>query len=861
MQVASAASKPAARPVLQTAARSIVGLASVLANSKRVDQSTLSSIGRKLYAHAQERIQKSGEEHSARAGHRSAFSYALQPSHLLEVANDDQQAYACAVGTLSFGDGCSISCPAGQYAASCVDGGWNGPFPNPPVASCADCPAGYYDHKPDQTCDGCSQCASGEFSSAGATGCSTCSSSCLSGEQATECSVSADMTCNCPAGSYGSSASFPASTANACTSCGENQYQDEAGKTTCKSCDTCPSGQALHTACSTTTNTKCQCDVGYAGFAGGFLFGAQSCSPCGANMYQYNTGQATCKSCPSNSVRSEGSDATKCACNPGYQGGGTDVSGCTACDIGKFKTTTASDESCTSCGEGYTTTATGSTSSAACVCDAGYYPNNGGCSACPTGFYKPSAGNTACTICPTGSSSAAGSTAVTDCTCTAGYHGSAGSCSPCEAGKYQDEANKSSCKTCPTGSTTQSTGASSRSGCECSAGHTGQVTESTNSCVACETGKFKTSIGSEACSSCSGNLQSLSTTTENCVCKPGFTTDACLACAAGTYKSTTGNGDCTSCPANSNSPEASTSASACQCDPGYMGTITSASSSCTQCAAGATYQPNAGQHSCLSCSSCTSASTSFAEACTTTADTQCECKAGYVRADGAAGAFVHGSTTCGSCPSGQYSLAGQACQVCDACPSSSNLVSSCNGNNAQCECKPGYSSNTASFYAHDADPCTQCETGTAKSDSGSGSCQSCGAGKYADVKGLTACKDCPSMSTHSSTGAHDVNTCVCSTGYTMTVTNGVASCDAVIVVNNDSSNDGLHWAAILGIVLGSLVVAALIAYGIYKFVQYQRNQSTTTTGGGDDNAGNGGVQDLSNGYSNGGPRSNVGPLG
>ena len=101
--------------------------------------------------------------------------------------------------------------------------------------------------------------------------------------------------------------------------------------------------------------------------------------------------------------------------------------------------------------EGYTDVCT--------LCSAGtYYKVNtattGACTACPKGYYMPSANlDKACVRCTRGySTSSTGSKSASSCyICPAGTAEYTGTCSRCGMGSYQDEPGQTTCKDCEDG--------------------------------------------------------------------------------------------------------------------------------------------------------------------------------------------------------------------------------------------------------------------------------------------------------------------------------------------------------------------------------------------------------------------------
>ena len=315
------------------------------------------------------------------------------------------------------------------------------------------------------TSDGfaCAPCDAGSFAVRGQTSCTTCG---VGKYQGSAGKTSCD---DIPAGQQGQrvgtvNGTYEASGASHAVDCKEGFKSD--GTVACSSC---PSGQTVASGGTTCT----QCPVGTVrelNYNGG-------CTACVDNLYQDESGQASCKTC-TNSVNDKyvsavctneadttftpcGSCAVNgttvqnaacvagdyddlgsaqtcqsntivCGCNNGVDGQG--ISGCTTC-IG--------------CDAGFTLTPGFSCT----ACPDGQYSNNGGtCTDCPAGKKGTGSGGNetaACTDCAAGKYlNIPGASSSTSCTnCAAGtyshHHGatSVGSCTACDAGKNSPAAS------------------------------------------------------------------------------------------------------------------------------------------------------------------------------------------------------------------------------------------------------------------------------------------------------------------------------------------------------------------------------------------------------------------------------------
>jgi hypothetical protein len=159
-----------------------------------------------------------------------------------------------------------------------------------------------------------------------------------------------------------------------------------------------------------------------------------------ARFYQQDcSAQATC----ANTVGSY-----TCSCNAGYTGTGQ---ACTACDVGKFKTT-VDNVACTTCVSvkgNSNTVGTGSTASSQCLCNVGYGWDGSSCTACAIGSYKASVADATCSTCSSyranSSTSSTGSTSSASCLCQPGYTLNVAVCDPCAAGTYKDVLGDGAC--------------------------------------------------------------------------------------------------------------------------------------------------------------------------------------------------------------------------------------------------------------------------------------------------------------------------------------------------------------------------------------------------------------------------------
>jgi len=226
----------------------------------------------------------------------------------------------------------------------------------------------------------------------------------------------------------------------------------------------------------------------------------------------------------------------------------------------------------------HTTSASGSTALAACVCAPGASLSDGLCAPCPANSFKNSTGSAACTPCPVNTRSLPGAVAVAECLCAEGYTLVAGVCTACLRHRYKTHVGSATCRNCPNiNMYTLFFASVSLSQCICGLGWYGTHT----GCTKCPVGTWKwlvTGTDVNSCNSCHpfSTTPGLQRWPTDCLCMAGYTRTGdtqCGACPADTYKTSTGNQECTSCPANSGtrSTAVNTVQTDCLCIARYSG--------------------------------------------------------------------------------------------------------------------------------------------------------------------------------------------------------------------------------------------------------------------------------------------------
>ena len=161
--------------------------------------------------------------------------------------------------------------------------------------------------------------------------------------------------------------------------------------------------------------------------------------------------------------------------------------------------------------------------SSACVTDAGYGYNDGEVDKCDYGYWATGNDTSACSFCGEGFNTTAdgstttttaveGASAATQCAIAAGWTyadlaDAAKGLAPCIRGSYKALIGNASCTTCPSGTTTTITmAATALSDCDsCRPGFgIGSVNLTSPSCTICSSGTYSAGYytGGQACASC-----------------------------------------------------------------------------------------------------------------------------------------------------------------------------------------------------------------------------------------------------------------------------------------------------------------------------------------------------------------------
>jgi len=306
----------------------------------------------------------------------------------------------------------------------------------------------------------------------------------------------------------------------------------------------------------------------------------KSCSSTGGETkYTYTTSGTSCGThqvCDGNG---------SCVCTKGYE---LKDNVCTAVAVGWYKDVVGNTgaQKCADWRANSTTTATGSTSTSACVCDRGYVLKDNECTAVAVGYYKSTVGNTGAKKCVDWrahtTTASTGTTAVTDCVCIRGYELKNKACSAVIKGWYKDIIGNTGAQQCPAGETTDGTAKTDASACFCPTGRA----RINGTCTKCPKGQYSNKTNADACTDCPAGKYSATEGATSCTnCPKGTYNDttgatSCKKCPKGQYNGKTGATSCTNCPAGKYSP--SEGATACKnCPKGK--TSSAGASSCTNC--------------------------------------------------------------------------------------------------------------------------------------------------------------------------------------------------------------------------------------------------------------------------------------
>ncbi|KAK7452812.1 hypothetical protein BaRGS_00039696, partial [Batillaria attramentaria] len=331
-------------------------------------------------------------------------------------------------------------------------------------------------------------------------------------------------------------------TSRLCMLCPVGQYQNLGGKMTCIPCTT---GTTTETEGSTSSqDCKRVCAEGQYYDSNGI----DDCAYCPIGFYQSQPGLFYCFPCPvDKTTRQPGATSEAVcynACPPGQEL--TEDGGCTECPIGFYKP--SSETLCGPCDIGLVTNFTGADSQDDCnVADnqPGYYrqrPDETQFAPCPIGTYQPDKWRYDCISC-------GGDRYRTD-RMAAERVGTEDQCKPCDVGFYRTGDNPySSCALCPNNTRTLTTGSITVADCDiykCPAGQ--RPTSNQEECEDCPRGTYQPLNDQTGCIQCPGAKQDTRTAgskfSTDCetYCDPGYekaSNGSCFKCPIGFYKDNT----------------------------------------------------------------------------------------------------------------------------------------------------------------------------------------------------------------------------------------------------------------------------------------------------------------------------------
>lgn len=602
--------------------------------------------------------------------------------------------------------------------------------------------------------------------------------------------------------------------AAACTTCPENTVQENTGQTACVACpgnSSSPAGSSTTTDCKcnpgfeTINNVACAlckrgsyqsthslaacalCPAGSTTSKKGATDPTE-CTPCPADTYAADVdggAPVSCEPCLAHSTSDAGSDGLEdCKCNAGFQPG--DYPGhCVECALGSFKSF-AANQACLPCPSGMQGNAEVSprTSISACVdCPAGTYESNNICYPCPANSLSPS-GSSSSAACQCD----AGFTGTGPCTpCSPGSHKpSPGSalCADCQAGTYSDTSAATACLSCPSFTTSQ-TNSDAQTDCKCVDGFVGP---SGGPCEACVAGKYE-DRAQDLCVSCpAGQYYPVSQPPYflyrclrcpanaasipgaygigNCTCVPGFSRDGsnCSACPAGSF--CPDQFSTVQCPPHSLSESASAAQTDCTCSPGFVGPDGGPCAQCpvnsfcaggetsTPCPPNATTQGRAQQTNVSACVCNPGWFESEGECARCPEDSYCFNDAEYTCPEHATAVKGSDNLVDCHCDAGLRLVGVGLAARCEACPINVRCVggdqgpvacaSGANVTNGKCKCAPGSSCSTLDESCDSPALCTLCPPGFFCSDNT-----------------RTACID----NSSSPAGSSTADACVCNDGW------------------------------------------------------------------------------------------------
>jgi len=489
-----------------------------------------------------------------------------------------------------------------------------------------------------------------------------------------------------------------------CEPCAPGSFKRARADEACLECPAdhfCPEGSVEPTACPANSSAapgraaveECLCHAGFH-FARSEA-GAFFCQPCAPGFYNEQVNQSACVACPVNTYNPDTTAPSVASCRP--------------CDLNAAASAASfAIEDCT-CNLGYA----GAPGQSCTACAPGTYRDENSlnhiCEACPTNTYNNlyasiSAG--ACLSCQANTSSAAGSGSQRACVCDPGLSGvldpAAGTdgvyvCTACVPGSFSDHKNASVCTLCAAGKFSTARGAP-----------TGDT------CVACASGSVTLEPGLTACTPCAANTWQNTSVPEHLA----LPCDACptnashaqesvvdvftCVCAPGLYKSPLDFGfRCALCEPGSRCPGADR-IEACTFNTFAVGGVVT---ECTPCAALSRAATSAPLSSPAQCQCLSGTEGTFHDLCTHCAPGKFQPSDLTANATGATGNIYATQTLCQPCPADQYQVLSGAI-ACTACHGNSSTLGAVgSASPTACTCDPR-------FHGVNGVACSLCEPNT-----------------------------------------------------------------------------------------------------------------------------------------------------
>ena len=243
-----------------------------------------------------------------------------------------------------------------------------------------------------------------------------------------------------------------------CDVCATDQYNDQIGQPSCKSCQkgfgTISSGEpddhnniadcSIKCASNQYENTTTQC----VNCEPGYTCDGKTRAECDAGGYCNNGRRTLCERGTYGEKIGVSSETDGCSdCTSGRYQIARGQTSCTKCGAGRFssKTNQVSSEACLPCEQPGYYCPEGTSNATDFPCEKGTYSNESqatSCKICTQGLYQPVEGQVSCKGCPAGMF-------LADQGASPVNHDELGDCQVCPSNTYNDEIGHARCKGCP----------------------------------------------------------------------------------------------------------------------------------------------------------------------------------------------------------------------------------------------------------------------------------------------------------------------------------------------------------------------------------------------------------------------------